>query len=105
MYLARKCLKTESGEFLMPFLSKKAKSALTGNSLNLENLNAESDKLPAKDKHLLVPPDTIQDPNLYDLLFLIQYGRSNGQDIFSKLIQSYFDLDRDLRVSLNSFSA
>ena len=83
----------------MPFLSKKAKIALSGTSLTLENLHAESAKLPEQDKHLLVPPDTIQDADLYDLLYLIQYGRSNGHVIFSKLLQSYFDLDRDLRVS------
>ena len=84
----------------MPRLSKAATNALTGNSLSLVNLNAESNKLPDHDKHLLVPPDSIQNVNFYDLLYLIQYGRSNGHDMFSKIIQSYYDLDRDLRVSL-----
>ena len=81
-------------------LTKDARKALNGTSLRLSNLDAESEKLPEQDKHLLVPPDSIQNTDLYDLLYLIQYGRSNGQEIFTKLIQSYFDLDRDLRVSL-----
>ena len=99
IHLARNCLKNESGGLLMPKLSKQARIALTGTSLNLTNLYAESDKLPEQDKHLLVPPDSIQNTELYDLLYLIQYGRPNGQEIFSKLIQSYFELDRNLRVS------
>lgn len=80
-------------------LSKQGKASLNGPSLTLSNLEVETGKLPEQDRHLLIPPASIENADLYDIAFLIKLGRSNGQEIFSKLVLTYFELDRELRVS------
>ena len=83
----------------MSSLSHKGRVALSGASLDLENLDDECAKLPNKDKLLLIPPASIQNRDLYDIVYLIKFGRSNGKELFSKLLLAYFELDRELRVS------
>ena len=84
----------------MRSLSKEGRVALNGTCLNLENLENECAKLPDQDKTLLIPPASIQKKDLYDIVHLIKFDRSDGKELFSKLLLSYFELDRELRVSI-----
>lgn len=65
----------------------------------LSNIDAELEKLPECDRHLLEPPRTMEAPSLCDLIGLLRFGRSNGQELFHKLLSKYYDIDRSLRVS------
>ena len=82
-------------------MSKKARTALGGVILNLSNMEEMSSRLPENDKHLLVPPATLPQSSLYDIMYILQLGRSPGQsqDLFTRLILKYYDMDRNLRVS------
>ena len=99
--LARKCLKNTNGDMLLQNLSKEAKCALNGFNLNLSNIKKLSSLLPEQDKHLLIPPSCLPASDLYDVMHLIQLGRSPGeaQQLYSRLIMKYYDMDRNLRVS------
>ena len=99
--LARKCLRDENGGKLLQSLSKQAKNALGGVTLSLSNMEQMSSKLPDKDKHLLIPPTSLPNSSLYDIMHILQLGRSPGQsqDLFIRLILKYYDMDRNLRVS------
>ena len=99
--LARKCLKNENGDMLLQNLSKEAKSGLNGFTLNLSNIEKLSSQLPEQDRHLLTPPASLPASDLYDIIHLIKFGRSpvQAQELFSRLILKYYDMDRNLRVS------
>jgi len=100
-FLARKCLKNENGDMLLQNLSRKTKCALNGFTLDLSNIEKMSSLLPEQDKHLLTPPKDLPASSLYDIMHLLQLGRSPGQAqiLFSRLILKYYDMDRNLRVS------
>ena len=82
-------------------LSKKARRDLSGFSLNLSNIEKLSSQLPEQDRHLLTPPTSLPASDLYDIIHLVTFGRSPGQaqELFSRLIMKYYDMDRNLRVS------
>ena len=86
---------------LLQNLSKEAKNGLNGSTLNLSNIEKLSSQLPEKDRHLLTPPAELPASGLYDIMHVIQIGRSLGQaeKLFSRLILKYYDMDRNLRVS------
>ena len=86
---------------LLRNLSKKAKRALNGFNLSLSNIERLSSLLPEQDRHLLTPPENLPASDLYDIMHLIQSNRSPGpaQELFSRLIMKYYDMDRNLRVS------
>ena len=90
---------------LLQTLSKEAKRALNGFALNLSNIEKLSSQLPEQDKHLLTPPVELPASDLYDIMHLIQLGRTPGQaqELFSRLILKYYDMDRNLRVSSSNF--
>ena len=92
-------MKTRNGDFLIPKLCHDANNMLKGPYLNMMNIYGESEKLPEHDKHLLTPPDSLGDPDLYDIVHFLKYQRTNGHVLFLELIKSYYNLDRDLRVS------
>ena len=86
---------------LLQNLSKEAKNGLNGFTLNLSNIEKLSSQLPEKDRHLLTPPADLPASSLYDVMHLLQFGRSPGQaqKLFSRLMMKYYDMDRNLRVS------
>ena len=90
---------------LLQNLSREAKSGLSGFTLDLSNIEKMSSILPEQDRHLLTPPAEIPASGLYDIMHVIQIGRSLGQaqKLFSRLILKYYDMDRNLRVSSSIF--
>ena len=90
---------------LLQSLSKEAKRSLNGFARNLSNIEKLSSQLPEQDKHLLTPPVELPVSDLYDIMHLIQLGRTPGQaqELFSRLILKYYDMDRNLRVSSSNF--
>jgi len=86
---------------LLPNLSKEAKRALNGFVLNLSNIEKLNSLLPEQDKHLLTPPVEQPASKLYDIMHLIQLGRTPGQaqELYSRILMKYYDMDRNLRVS------
>ena len=86
---------------LLPSLSKEAKIALNGFVLNLSNIEKLSSQLPKQDQHLLTPPAELPASDLYDIIHLIQFGRTPGQaqELYSRILMKYYDMDRNLRVS------
>ena len=86
---------------LLKSLSRETKRALNGFNLSLQNIEKLSQQLPEQDKHLLIPPADLPVSGLYDIMNLIRCGRSPGQaqELYSRLIMKYYDIDRDLRVS------
>ena len=105
-FLARKCLKNENGDMLLKNLTKEAKRALSGLVLNLSNIEEQSLKLPEADRHLLTPPDDLPISKLYDLMHVIQLDRTpvQARTLYSRLVEKYYDLDRNLRVSASNIS-
>ena len=105
LILARKCLENETGGVLLKNLTRKAKRALSGLVLNLSNIKEQSLKLPEEDKHLLTPPSDLPVSDLYDITHIIQLGRTavQSEELFSRLVVKYYDLDRDLRVSVSKY--
>ena len=102
---ARKCLENETGDVLLKNLTQEAKQALNGLVLDLSNIGEQSLKLPEQDRHLLVPPAHLPISELYDLMNIIQIGRTpvQARRLFSRLLVKYYDLDRDLRVSAKKY--
>ena len=102
---ARKCLKNETGDLLLKNLTQEVKRALNGLVLSLSNIQEQSLKLPEQDRHLLTPPANLPVSELYDIMNVIQMGRTpvQAQKLFSRLILKYYDLDRDLRVSARKY--
>ena len=98
---ARKCLENETGDVLLKNLTQEAKQALNGLCLDLSNIEEQSLKLPEQDRHLLIPPVNLPISELFDLMNIIQIGRTpvQARRLFSRLLVKYYDLDRDLRVS------
>ena len=90
---------------LLKNLTYEAKRALSGLVLDLSNIKEQSLKLPEEDKHLLTPPSDLPMSDLYDIMSIIQLGRTavQAQELFSRLVVKYYDLDRDLRVSVNKY--
>ena len=86
---------------LLKTLSKEAKRALNGFVLNLSNIEKLSSQLPEQDKHLLTPPEELPASGLYDIMHLIRLGRTPGQaqELYSRILMKYYDMDRNLRVS------
>ena len=101
----RKCLESETGDILLQTLSRAAKRALSGLTLNLSNIKELSSKLPEQDQHLLIPPPDLIASDLYDIMHIVQVGRTPGQAqrLFSLLIMKYYDIDRNLRVSSSNY--
>ena len=91
---------------LIQSLSKEAKRALNGFVLNLSNIEKLSSQLPEQDKHLLTPPVELPASDLYDIMHLIQLGRTPGQaqELYSRILMKYYDMDRNLRVSSSNLS-
>ena len=91
---------------LIKNLTYEAKRALSGLVLTLSNIKEQSLKLPEEDKHLLTPPSDLPMSDLYDITHIIQLGRTavQAQELFSRLLVKYYDLDRDLRVSINKYN-
>lgn len=79
-------------------LSRSARCALFGEYISLENIIKWSHILPDHDKHLLVPPANVVDPQSLDLVNILQKRRSDGGELFLEMIKSYFNADRILRV-------
>ena len=102
---ARKCLKNETGDLLLKNLTHEAKLALNGLVLNLANIAEQSLKLPEQDRHLLIPPANLPISELYDVMNIITIGRTpvQARRIFSRLVVKYYDLDRNLRVSVRHY--
>lgn len=88
----------------MPKLTKESKELLDGPTLTLENVDLYSAKLAQKDKSLLRPPKKLKQSCFYDIFYILQQ-RSDGQQLFNELIQSYFKEDRLNRVSFHLLSA
>ena len=86
---------------LLKNLPKEAKRSLSGLVLSLSNIEEQSLKLPEEDRHLLDPPDDLPTSKLYDIFHVIQLDRTpvQARTLYSRLIEKYYDLDRDLRVS------
>ena len=103
--LARNCLENEAGDMLLKTLTKKAKQALNGLILTLSNIEEQSLKLPEQDRHLLNPPADLPISDLYDIMNIIKIGRTpvQARRIFSRLVVKYYDLDRNLRVSVRQY--
>ena len=102
---ARKCLENETGDVLLKNLTQEAKQALNGLCLDLSNIEEQSLKLPEQDRHLLTPPANLPISELFDLMNIIQIGRTpiQARRLFSRLLVKYYDLDRDLRVSARKY--
>ena len=102
---ARKCLENETGDVLLKNLTQEAKQALNGLCLDLSNIEEQSLKLPEQDRHLLIPPVNLPISELFDLMNIIQIGRTpvQARRLFSRLLVKYYDLDRDLRVSARQY--
>ena len=102
---ARKCLENETGDKLLKNLTQEAKQALNGLCLDLSNIEEQSLKLPEQDRHLLIPPVNLPISELFDLMNIIQIGRTpvQARRLFSRLLVKYYDLDRDLRVSARQY--
>ena len=103
--LARNCLENEVGDMLLKTLTKEAKHALNGLILTLSNIEEQSLKLPEQDRHLLNPPADLPISDLYDIMNIIKIGRTpvQARRIFSRLVVKYYDLDRNLRVSVRQY--
>lgn len=102
---ARKCLENETGDVLLKNLTQEAKQALNGLVLDLSNIGEHGLKLPEQDKHLLIPPANVPISELYDVMNIITIGRTPAQarKLYSRLILKYYDLDRNLRVSVKQY--
>ena len=105
LVLARKALKNETGGVLLKNLTREAKRALSGLVLSLSNIKEQSLKLPEVDRHLLTPPTDLPTSDLYDIMHVIQLNRTTIQakELFSRLVVKYYDLDRNLRVSVEKY--
>ena len=79
-------------------LSQSAHCALFGEYISLENITKWSQLLPDHDKHLLVPPANIVNPQSLDLINILKKRKSDGGQLFLEMIQTYFNADRILRV-------
>ena len=101
MSLARNALSDKNGVMLLPTLSRETKCALNGFTLNLSNIKKLSSQLPKQDEHLLTPPVGLPASDLYDIMHLIQFGRTldQAQELCSRILMKYYDMDRNLRVS------
>ena len=90
---------------LLKNLTLETKRALNGLVLSLSNIEEQSLKLPEQDRHLLTPPANLPVSELYDIMNIIQIGRTpvQAQKLYSRLVLKYYDLDRDLRVSVNKY--
>ena len=102
---ARKCLENETGDVLLKNLTQEAKHALNGHNLDLSNIEEQSLKLPEQDRHLLIPPANLPISELYDIMNIIKIGRTpvQARRLFSRLLVKYYDLDRNLRVSVRQY--
>ena len=102
---ARKCFKNETGDLLLKNLTHEAKLALNGLVLNLANIAEQSLKLPEQDRHLLIPPANLPISELYDVMNIITIGRTpvQARKLYSRLVLKYYDLDRNLRVSVRQY--
>ena len=90
---------------LLKNLTLETKRALNGLVLSLSNIEEQSLKLPEQDRHLLTPPANLPVSELYDIMNIIQIGRTpvQAQKLYSRLVLKYYDLDRDLRVSARKY--
>ena len=90
---------------LLKNLTYEAKRALSGLVLTFSNIKEQSLKLPEEDKHLLTPPSDLPVSDLYDITHIIQLGRTavQAEELFSRLVVKYYDLDRNLRVSASKY--
>ena len=90
---------------LLKNLTYEAKRALSGLVLTFSNIKEQSLKLPEEDKHLLTPPSDLPVSDLYDITHIIQLGRTavQAEELFSRLVVKYYDLDRNLRVSARKY--
>ena len=90
---------------LLKNLTHETKRALDGLVLSLSNIEEQSSKLPEQDRHLLISPADLPISELYDIMNMIQIGRTpvQAQRLYSRLVFKYYDLDRDLRVSARKY--
>ena len=90
---------------LLKNLTQETKCALNGLVLNLSNIEEQSLKLPEQDRHLLTPPANLPVSELYDIMNIIQIGRTpvQARKLFARLVLKYYDLDRNLRVSASKY--
>ena len=86
----------------MPKLTTEGQKTLNGPKLTLDNVDIYSAKLAQKDRNLLHPPTRLKKPYLYDVFYVLQQRKTDGELLFNELIRSYFENDRLIRVSPHS---
>ena len=87
----------------MPKLTMEGQKTLNGSNLTLDNVDIYSAKLAQKDRNLLRPPTRLKKPHFYDIFYVLQQRKTDGERLFNQLIRGYFENDRLIRVSPRSF--
>ena len=88
---------------LLKNLTLETKRALNGLVLSLSNIEEQSLKLPEQDRHLLTPPANLPVSELYDIMNIIQIGRTpvQARKLFSRLVVKYYE-DLSLKILIHS---